>query len=89
MSDESPASQAADASQEETPASDQTDRSSGSRMRARRWTIAHRYSDPGEYGIPELPAWTVCRTESAGLALAADDRSEPFISATHPMRVRR
>lgn len=58
-------------------------------MRARTWAIAYCYSDPAEYGIPELPEWTVSQSESNGLSFAEDDVSEPFISAEHPVRVRR
>jgi hypothetical protein len=58
-------------------------------MRTRRWVIAHHYRDPADYGVPELPEWTVRRTECDGISLAEDDDSEPFISADRPVRVRR
>lgn len=58
-------------------------------MRARSWVIAYRYSDPVDHGIPAIPEWDVSRTDSNGLALAADSEPDPFISAEHPRRVRR
>jgi hypothetical protein len=58
------------------------------RMSVRTWAIAHRYYGPADYGIPELPEWEVDRTERGGLALA-DEGDPPFISAEHPVRVRR
>jgi hypothetical protein len=57
-------------------------------MSVRTWAIAHRYYGPADYGIPELPEWEVGRTERGGLALA-DGGNPPFISAEHPVRVRR
>jgi len=57
-------------------------------MRARAWLIAARYGTPDEYGIPELPAWRVCRSDCGGLAFAADGE-EPFIAAERPVTVRR
>jgi hypothetical protein len=62
---------------------------SGSRMCARTWAIAHRFREPADYGVPELPDWTVRRTEGGGLALARDAESEPFVSAADPVTVRR
>ena len=59
------------------------------RMGARRWVIAANYSPPAAHGIPELPDWTVRRTDAGGLALAAGDDSAPFVTAQNPMRVRR
>jgi hypothetical protein len=58
-------------------------------MAARTWAIAYLYHEPVEYGIPELPEWTVRRTEENGLTLAEDGETAPFISAGDPMRVRR
>jgi hypothetical protein len=58
-------------------------------MRARTWVLACNYRDPADYGIPTLPAWTVTRTACGALSFAADDESTPFISAEHPVRVRR
>lgn len=58
-------------------------------MRARRWVIAYHYSDPADYGIPELPTWTVCRAGKIGLSFAEDEGAEPFIHAEQPVRVRR
>jgi hypothetical protein len=57
-------------------------------MSARRWAIASLYHDPEEYGIPEVPEWTVYRTDT-GLAFAETEGAEPFISAESPVRVRR
>jgi hypothetical protein len=56
-------------------------------VRAREWTIAGCYREPSDYDIPELPRWRVCRTESGGVAFAAD--GDPFIAAEQPMKVRR
>lgn len=56
-------------------------------MRAREWVIAGNFRTPADYGIPELPAWRICRTECDGLALAAPD-TDPFIAAEQPMKVR-
>ena len=62
-------------------------RSDGGAMRARRWCIAATFNDPADYGIPELPDWTVYRDEDGTLALGeAGDR---FLSAGSPVRVRR
>lgn len=58
-------------------------------MHARTWSIAYNYATPADYGIPELPSWTVLRTESNGLTFAATDDDEPFISARQPVAVRR
>ncbi|KYH26062.1 hypothetical protein HAPAU_11530 [Halalkalicoccus paucihalophilus] len=57
-------------------------------MRARAWTVAYRYADPEDYGIPALPDWRVVRDDD-GLALAEEGESDPFIRAERPMRVRR
>lgn len=66
-----------------------SERSGNARMGARTWMIAYLYGAPADYGIVPLPEWTVRRTEERGLSFAEDDESEPFISAQHPMRVRR
>lgn len=58
-------------------------------MSARTWAIASLYQSPATYGIPELPAWTVQRSDDGRLAFAAPEATEPFISAGDPMRVRR
>lgn len=58
-------------------------------MRARCWTIAHRYREPAAYGIPELPAWDVRTGPSGALAFAESADSEPFVRAERPVRVRR
>ncbi|MFB6156713.1 MAG: hypothetical protein ABEJ34_02590 [Haloferacaceae archaeon] len=57
-------------------------------MRAREWAIAERFRTPADYGIPEVPAWRVCRGERGGLAFA-DAADDPFISAERPVEVRR
>ena len=64
-------------------------RTSGSRMRARTWVIAHHYHEQEEYGIPAIPDWTVVETDRNGVAFAENDETEPFIRADEPMRVRR
>ncbi|WP_254838986.1 hypothetical protein [Natronomonas marina] len=56
-------------------------------MRAREWVLAHRFGDPADHGIPELPAWTVYRDDCGGIALA--DEGAPFIAAERPVDVRR
>ncbi|MFB6224675.1 MAG: hypothetical protein ABEH86_13515 [Haloarcula sp.] len=58
-------------------------------MCARTWVVASQYYDPTDYGIPELPEWTVSRPHEAGVAFAETSGAEPFISARQPMRVRR
>lgn len=58
-------------------------------MRARTWTIAARFREPADYGIPSLPAWTVYREGGGGLAFGPADGEEVFIAAENPMRVRR
>ncbi|WP_172863931.1 hypothetical protein [Halorubrum trapanicum] len=58
-------------------------------MRAREWTVAATYGDPADYDVPALPAWRVERGEAGGIAFAATDREESFISAERPVRVRR
>lgn len=60
----------------------------GSEMRARTWVLAYHYGDPSDYGIPELPPWTVVRTDRGGLALA-EGGDEPFVRAERPVPVRR
>lgn len=61
----------------------------GSRTRARTWVIAAQYNNPEEYGIPPLPAWSVSRADSRGIALAANADADPFVRADQPMKVRR
>lgn len=61
----------------------------GSEMCARTWVVASQYYDPTDYGIPELPEWTISRPHEAGVAFAETSDAEPFISARQPMRVRR
>lgn len=61
----------------------------GPHMRARTWVIATQYNDPSDYGIPELPTWTVSRTAGSGIALAVTADADPFIRAEQPMKVRR
>jgi len=56
-------------------------------MRARQWTIAAAFSEPAEYGVPELPDWEVRREDCGALVIAADDQA--YIAAEQPMRVRR
>jgi hypothetical protein len=58
-------------------------------MHARQWVVASCYREPADYGIPALPRWSVRRTDEGGLALAASDAAEPFVSAADPVRVRR
>jgi len=58
-------------------------------MRARTWVLAYRYYEPEDYGVPELPDWTVARTDCEGLAFARDVGEEPFIRAERPVQVRR
>lgn len=60
---------------------------SGAAMRARTWAIAAS-REPAAYGIPKLPTWRRV-DDAAGLALAEDGRTEPFIVAEEPMTVRR
>jgi hypothetical protein len=69
--------------------SDEPVASGGSGMRARRWVVASCYREPADYGIPPLPRWSVRRTDGGGLALAASEAGEPFVSAADPVRVRR
>ena len=57
-------------------------------MRAREWVLAEKFRQPADYGIPELPAWRICRSGRDGLALADAD-TDPFIAADNPMKVRR
>jgi hypothetical protein len=57
------------------------------RMRARRWCIAATFGEPSDYGVPDLPTWTVYRGEDGTLALGEGGRR--FISAADPVRVRR
>lgn len=59
------------------------------RMRARTWTVATRYCDPVDYGIPKLPAWAVSRPAEGGVAFAGSDDEMPFIRAGRPTKVRR
>lgn len=47
-----------------------------------------RYADPAAYGIPALPDWYVLY-DCDGMALAEKGKSDPFIRAERPMRVRR
>jgi hypothetical protein len=56
-------------------------------MRAREWTIAAAFREPGDYGIPELPGWRVSRPDCGGIAFAAN--GDPFIAAERPTKVRR
>lgn len=63
-------------------------RSERAGMSARIWSIAHRYRDPADYGIPMLPDWTVSRPDEGAIAFATGD-DDPFISAAHPVPVRR
>lgn len=58
-----------------------------SAMHARTWAIA-AIREPAAYGIPELPDWRLLDA-NPGMALAEAGRTEPFISAQHPMTVRR
>jgi hypothetical protein len=70
------------------PAGSESRRGTRASMRARAWTVAYRYADPEDYGIPALPDWRVVRDDD-GLALAEEGESDPFIRAERPMRVRR
>lgn len=56
-------------------------------MCAREWAIAYRFREPVDYGIPELPEWTVT-IEEGGVAFGDGD-GEPFIRADRPVQVRR
>jgi hypothetical protein len=56
-------------------------------VRAREWAIAGAFRTPEDYGIPALPDWQVARPACGGIAFAAD--GDPFISAEHPVPVRR
>ena len=75
--------------EDETGAARRSERATGATMRARRWAIAYQYREPADYDIPVCPEWTVRRPERGGLSLAEDDEAAPFISADHPVRVRR
>lgn len=89
MQDDEPRSGEQDtASPSAQPTPSQTE-SRTSCMRARTWVIAAHYKDPEDYGIPPLPAWSVSRTGSRGIALAANANADPFIRADQPMKVRR
>lgn len=89
MNEEGSPSQSGDEPVGERNPSQLPDETVNSRMRARRWVIAYRFSVPADYDIPELPSWTVSRTDSNGLSFARDHETEPFISAEQPVRVRR
>lgn len=58
-------------------------------MSARRWTIAARFEEPADYGIPTVPSLTVSRTDDGGIELATDADTEPFVRAEQPVDVRR
>ena len=71
----------------ESAGTDADPETEGGTMRARRWCIAATFHDPADYGIPELPDWTVYRDEDGTLAFG--ERGERFLSAGNPVRVRR
>ena len=82
---------------EQRPTVDERDSLSGqsasrdasrSAMHARTWAIAAT-REPAAYGIPELPDWRLLDADGAGMALAEEGRTEPFITAQQPARVRR
>lgn len=89
MNEEEPPTQTEEEQYEEGSLTQLPEGTGGSRMQARKWAIAYQYAAPADYGIPELPSWTACRSESNGLSFARDDETDPFISAEHPVRVRR
>lgn len=89
MSEEQSPSQSHEQKQDVSGSDRPSRRDGGASMRARRWTIADNYYEPVDYDIPELPRWTVAQKRSSRLSFAEDDESEPFISAEHPVRVRR
>lgn len=55
-------------------------------MEARRWAVTANYRDPANYGVPELPDWTV-RSEDGALAYAVD--GEAFVRTAGRVCARR
>lgn len=60
----------------------------GSSMRARQWTIAARFRDPADYGIPPAPTFHAERDADGAVAFYGDD-GRLVMRAGDPMTVRR
>jgi len=60
-----------------------------SSMLAREWTIAARFHEPADYGIPEAPVFPTVECESGALMLTDPESDAVAMVAGAPMRVRR
>jgi hypothetical protein len=61
----------------------------GSAMRARIWTIAATFREPGDYGIPEALRFACERRADGSLVFFGPDGCTPDLVAEHTQRVRR